>query len=60
MRERMITLHRKGVKRWQSHAERGDAVAAGMNAAGHSGVVFGEHADAIRVRIRVRVKVKRY
>ena len=41
----MLTLPGKGVKRWLSHAGRGDAVAASMKAAaGHSGVVFGERA----------------
>ena len=42
----MLTLHGKGVKKWLSQAERGDAVAAGMKAAaGHSGVVFGGRAE---------------
>ena len=45
----MLTLHRKGVKKWLSQTERGDAVAAGMKTtAGHSGVVFGGRADALR------------
>ncbi len=42
----MLTLHGKGVKRWLSHAGRGDAVAASMKAAArHSGVVFGERVE---------------
>jgi hypothetical protein len=44
----VLTLHGKGVKRWLSQAERGDAVAAGMKAV-HSGVVFGERAIEIEI-----------
>ena len=56
----VVTLHRKGVKKWLSQTEKGDAVAAGMKTtAGHSGVVFGGRADATRARCR-EYKVKLY
>jgi hypothetical protein len=55
----VLTLHGKGVKKWLSHAGRGDAVAAGMKPAGRSGVVFGGHADAIRVRVQRRRRRRR-
>jgi hypothetical protein len=54
----VITLHRKGVKRWLSHAERGDAVAASLMATpGERGVVVGGRAAAGRRRVRVKVKL---
>ncbi len=56
----VVTLPRKGVKKWLSQTERGDAVAAGMKAAGNSGGVFGGRAEETETTYRDRCKVKRY
>jgi hypothetical protein len=54
----VLTLHRKGVKKWLSHAERGDAVSASlMTAPGERGVVVGGRAAAVRRRVRVKVEL---
>ena len=42
----------KGVNKWSSHAEKEDAVAAGMKTtAGASGVVFGGRAETTKVKL---------